>query len=127
VNDSKATNVASALAGIESFEQGVHVILGGSLKGERFERLSDALVERASAAYLIGDAAPQLADDLAAAARSGVTMLECRTLERAVESAAERAQPGDVVLLSPAAASFDAFRDYEQRGDRFRELVEGLR
>ncbi len=70
VNDSKATNVASALAGIESFEQGVHVILGGSLKGERFERLADAIVKRASAAYLIGEAAPSLADDLAADRRA---------------------------------------------------------
>jgi UDP-N-acetylmuramoylalanine--D-glutamate ligase len=126
VNDSKATNVASALAGIESFDQGLHVILGGSLKGERFERLADPLIDRAKAAYLIGEAAPRLAEDLVAAARAGVTILECETLERAVESAAERAQPGEVVLLSPACASFDAFRDYEQRGERFRGLVEAL-
>lgn len=126
VNDSKATNVASALAGIESFEQDLHVILGGSLKGERFERLVEPLTERATAAYLIGEAAPMLAEDLVGAARAGVTLLEAETLERAVESAAGRAQPGDVVLLSPACASFDSFRDYEERGERFRELVEGL-
>jgi UDP-N-acetylmuramoylalanine--D-glutamate ligase len=126
VNDSKATNVAAALAGIESFDEGLHLILGGSLKGEHFERLADPIIDRARAVYLIGEAAPRLTEDLVTAARAGVTMLECGTLERAVESAADRAQPGEVVLLSPACASFDAFRDYEQRGERFRELVEAL-
>jgi UDP-N-acetylmuramoylalanine--D-glutamate ligase len=126
VNDSKATNVAAALAGIESFDEGLHLILGGSLKAEHFERLADPIIDRARVVYLIGEAAPRLSDDLVAAARAGVTMLECGTLERAVESAADRAQPGEVVLLSPACASFDAFRDYEQRGERFRELVEDL-
>ena len=126
VNDSKATNVAAAVAAIESFDEGVHVILGGSSKGETFERLADPLIGRAKAAYLIGEAAPRLAEDLVAASRAGVELLECGTLERAVQSAAGRAQPGDVVLLAPACASFDQFRDFEERGDRFRELVEGL-
>jgi UDP-N-acetylmuramoylalanine--D-glutamate ligase len=126
VNDSKATNVASALAGIESFDEGVHLILGGSLKGETFERLADPIIRRATAAYLVGEAAPRLKEDLVAAARAGVTVLECGTLERAVASAADRAQPGEVVLLSPACASFDAFRDFEERGERFRELVEAI-
>ena len=65
-------------------------------------------------------------DDLAPAARAGVEIQELGTLERAVESAAARAQPGEVVLLSPACASFDAFEDFEERGERFRELVRGL-
>ena len=119
VNDSKATNVASAVKGIEAFEGGVHVILGGSLKGAGFEGLRDAVAARAKAAYLIGEAADQLAADLDGAA----PLVRSGTLERAVEAASGAAEPGDVVLLSPACASFDAFRDYEDRGDRFRTLV----
>ena len=123
VNDSKATNVASALAGIEAFEGGVHVILGGSPKGETFERLVPAVRDRCAAVYLIGEAAPRLAEDLVAVAREGLDVLDSATLERAVTEAAARAQPGEVVLLSPACASFDQFTDFEARGDRFRELV----
>jgi UDP-N-acetylmuramoylalanine--D-glutamate ligase len=126
VNDSKATNVSSALAGIESFEGGVHLILGGSLKGEGFERLAEPVIRRCLACYLIGEASERLTADLAPAARAGVEIQECGTLERAVEAAAGRAQPGEVVLLSPACASFDAYEDFEARGDHFRSLVEAL-
>ena len=126
VNDSKATNVTSAVAGISAFQGGVHAILGGSLKGESFERLAGPVGERCLACYLIGEAAGRLAEDLGPAARAGVDIQESGTLERAVESAAARAQPGEVVLLSPACASFDAYEDFEQRGKRFRELVRGL-
>ncbi len=126
VNDSKATNVASAIAGIEAFDGGVHLILGGSLKGEGFQPLLEPVEARCRAAYLIGEAAEQLSTALAPAAARGVDLVECGTLERAVEAAAARAQPGEVVLLSPACASFDAFADFEERGERFRELVEGL-
>jgi UDP-N-acetylmuramoylalanine--D-glutamate ligase len=126
VNDSKATNVTSAIAGITAFEGGVHAILGGSLKGESFERLIGPVTERCPACYLIGEAAERLAEDLGPAARAGVEIHRCGTLERAVESASGRAQPGEVVLLSPACASFDAYEDFEQRGERFRELVGGL-
>jgi UDP-N-acetylmuramoylalanine--D-glutamate ligase len=119
VNDSKATNVAAAVKGIEAFEGGVHVILGGSLKGVSFEGLRSALSSRARAAYLIGEASDRLAADLEGA----VALLRCGTLDEAVAEAVKAAEPGDVVLLSPACASFDAFRDYEERGERFRELV----
>jgi UDP-N-acetylmuramoylalanine--D-glutamate ligase len=119
VNDSKATNVAAAAGGIEAFEGGVHVILGGSLKGGGFEGLRAAVADRCRGAYLIGAASDRLAADLAGA----VPLHPCGTLERAVDAAAEDARPGDVVLLSPACASFDQFRDYEDRGRRFRELV----
>jgi UDP-N-acetylmuramoylalanine--D-glutamate ligase len=125
VNDSKATNVASALAGIRAFEGGLHLILGGSLKGESFEPLGAAVAERASACYLIGEAAAQLERDLNPASKS-VELVRAGTLEAAVERAAEAAEPGEVVLLSPACASFDAFADFEARGERFRELVEAL-
>jgi UDP-N-acetylmuramoylalanine--D-glutamate ligase len=120
VNDSKATNVSSALRGIESFEGGVHAILGGSLKGGGFEGLSAAVRARCRACYLIGEAAERLAADLAPA---GVPLQRCGDLETAVREASAAARPGEVVLLSPACASFDQFRDYEERGDRFRSLV----
>lgn len=123
VNDSKATNVSAALAGIGAFAAGLHLILGGSPKGESFEALAGPVAERAAAVYLVGEAAPQLAGALAG---TGVELHEAQTLERAVALAAAAAQPGEVVLLSPAAASFDQFRDFERRGDRFRELVEAL-
>ena len=121
VNDSKATNVASALKGIEAFEGGVHVILGGSLKGGGFTGLRDAVAARCRAAYLIGEAADRLAADL----DDTVPLHRCGTLERAVALASTAANEGEVVLLSPACASYDHFRDYEQRGQRFRELVPG--
>jgi UDP-N-acetylmuramoylalanine--D-glutamate ligase len=123
-NDSKATNVAAATAALRSFAGGVHAILGGSLKGGGFEALAPAVTERCRAAYLVGEAADALARDLAGA---GVELIEAGTLERAVAAAAAAAQPGEVVLLAPACASFDAFRDYEERGERFRELVGELR
>jgi UDP-N-acetylmuramoylalanine--D-glutamate ligase len=119
VNDSKATNVASATRGIEAFDGGVHAILGGSLKGGGFAGLREAVTSRCRAAYLIGEAADTLEADLAGT----VALHRSETLERAVAEASAQAVPGEVVLLSPACASFDAFRDYEDRGERFRALV----
>ncbi len=126
VNDSKATNVASALAGIKAFEGGVRLIAGGLPKQESFEPLAAAVRERCVACYLIGEGAERMAAELSAAAEAGVAISEFGSLERAVEAAAADAKPGEVVLLSPACASFDAFKDFEQRGDRFRALVEAL-
>jgi len=123
VNDSKATNVASAAVGIRAFDGGVHAILGGSEKDEAFAPLAEPLAERASAAYLIGATAERMARELAPAVAAGVELHRCEGLEDAVRRAAAAARPGEVVLLSPACASFDAFENYEARGDRFRELV----
>jgi UDP-N-acetylmuramoylalanine--D-glutamate ligase len=122
VNDSKATNPASALRGLQAFDGGVHAILGGSLKGGGFEGLRDEIGRRCRACYLIGDAEERLAADLAGTA----PLLRCGSLERAVELAAAAAEPGEVVLLSPACASFDSFESYEHRGARFKELVARL-
>jgi UDP-N-acetylmuramoylalanine--D-glutamate ligase len=119
VNDSKATNVSSAVRGIEAFEGGVRAILGGSLKGGGFEGLRDALASRAEAAYLIGEAAERLEADLAGT----VPLHRSGDLAGAVRDASRDARPGDVVLLSPACASFDQFRDYEERGEAFRSLI----
>jgi UDP-N-acetylmuramoylalanine--D-glutamate ligase len=127
VNDSKATNVAAAVAALRSFDGGVHAILGGSLKGGGFAELAGPVAERCSGCYLIGPAAEPLERDLAAAWDAGVEHLSCDSLADAVAHATVRARPGEVVLLAPACASFDAYRDYEERGEHFRRLVEELR
>jgi UDP-N-acetylmuramoylalanine--D-glutamate ligase len=127
VNDSKATNVASTTVGIRAFEGGVHAILGGSEKGEPFAPLGDPVRERCVACYLTGASAERLAEELAPVIEGGVELYRCADLEDAVRRAAAAARPGEVVLLSPACASFDSFRDFEERGERFRQVVERLR
>jgi len=119
VNDSKATNVSAAVSGIEAFHGGVHAILGGSLKGGGFAALREAVASRCVACYLIGQASDRLAADLDGAA----PLRPCGDLETAVRAARAAAAPGETVLLSPACASFDQYRDYEERGDHFRSLV----
>jgi len=126
VNDSKATNVASATVGLRAFAGGVHAILGGSEKDEPFAPLLEPIRERCAACYLTGAAAPRLAEELAPALAAGVALHRCEDLEHAVAAAAAAARPGEVVLLSPACASFDAFRNFEARGERFREIVAEL-
>jgi UDP-N-acetylmuramoylalanine--D-glutamate ligase len=126
VNDSKATNVAAAVAGLRSFDGGVRAILGGSLKGEDFGGLVEPVRERCVACYLIGDAAETLERALEPARDGGVELRRSEELAGAVSSAAADAASGEVVLLSPACASFDAYRDFEERGEHFRSLVAGL-
>ena len=120
VNDSKATNPASARVGIEAFDGGVHLIAGGSLKGGGFEDLREPVAARCRAVYLIGEAADRLEADLS---ETGVPLIRSGELARAVMRAAATVEPGDVVLLSPACASFDQFADYEDRGEQFRLLA----
>ena len=123
VNDSKATNVAAALRAVAAFRDSrLHLILGGLGKNESYAPLADAL-EPGDRAYLIGDAADEIAGALDDA---GVSFSRCGTLADAVTAGFASADPGDVVLLSPACASFDQFRDFEERGDEFRRLVEKL-
>jgi UDP-N-acetylmuramoylalanine--D-glutamate ligase len=126
VNDSKATNVAAAAAALRAFPDGVRAILGGSLKGGGFEGLSEPVAERCAACYLIGEAASRLERDLAPAWGAGVEHRRCGDLADAVRTAAADARPGEVVLLAPACASFDAYADFEQRGEHFSRLVEEL-
>ena len=124
VNDSKATNVEATLQALASFEAPLHVILGGSLKGAAFAPLGRPLAHGASAVYLIGEAARR-----AAPRARGLRASSSSTPARSSAPCAWRPPwppTGDVVLLSPACASYDQFRDYEQRGERFRELVEAL-
>jgi UDP-N-acetylmuramoylalanine--D-glutamate ligase len=120
VNDSKATNTAAARRGIEAYDAPLHVILGGSLKGEDFGPLARALPPNVRSVHLIGEATDELAAALDAAGRR---YSRDGDLAGAVARAAREVEPGDVVLLSPACASFDQFRDFEERGDAFRELV----
>jgi UDP-N-acetylmuramoylalanine--D-glutamate ligase len=126
VNDSKATNVAAAAAALRSFDGGVRAILGGSLKGGGFEHLVDPVAERCVACYLIGEAAGALERDLDPVRQAGIELRRSGDLAAAVHEAAADARPGEVVLLAPACASFDAYRDFEERGEHFRSLVEGL-
>jgi len=124
VNDSKATNVAAARAAIGSFEGGVHVILGGSSKGESFEALAPVVAERCKACYLVGETADELERALKEAASAvGVELRRCGDLEQALNEAASAAVADEVVLLAPACASFDAYRDYVERGEHFKSLV----
>jgi UDP-N-acetylmuramoylalanine--D-glutamate ligase len=127
VNDSKATNVAAAAAGLRSFEGGVRAILGGSLKGGGFDGLAEPVAERCVACYLIGEAADRLAEDLASVHGAEIELRRLDGLEDAVRAAAADSIAGEVVLLVPACASFDQYRDFEERGEHFRALVEELR
>jgi UDP-N-acetylmuramoylalanine--D-glutamate ligase len=124
VNDSKATNPEAAERALSAYPPGVRLILGGSRKGSSFASLARTAREAAVAqAYLIGESADDLAEALAA---QGVRFTNSGTLDRAVRDAFTDAERGEVVLLSPACASYDQFRDFEERGERFRELVEAL-
>ena len=121
VNDSKASNTAAARRGIAAYRgRPLRLILGGSLKGESFDELAETLPPTVRSIELIGEATEELA---AALGRAGRTFRRSGDLATAVGAAAGDAQPGDVVLLSPACASFDQFRNYEERGEVFRRLV----
>jgi len=111
VNDSKATNVASTLVALASFEAPVHLILGGQGKGQDFSPLRD----RADGVYLIGEDAARLEREVGG--------LRCGDLQAAVSAASAAARAGEVVLLSPACASHDQFDDFEARGRAFKALV----
>ena len=120
VNDSKATNTAAARRALAAYAEPLHVILGGSRKGESFDELAREVHGRA---YLIGETAGELAGALG---RAGVPFEQCGDLPTALTAAVAAAGPGEIVLLSPACASYDQFRDFEQRGEEFRRLVQNL-
>jgi UDP-N-acetylmuramoylalanine--D-glutamate ligase len=123
INDSKGTNVDATIAALQSFpSSSVWLILGGQDKHGEFERMRDLASDRAKGILTIGKAGPVIAEKLEGAAP--ITPLE--NMERAVKWAAENAQSGDVVLLSPACASFDQYRNFEHRGEHFEELVRAL-
>ncbi len=122
VNDSKGTNVDSVEKALQSFPAPIVLILGGRDKKGDFTRLLPLIRERVSRVMAIGEARPQIVEQLA----SEVPVVEAATLEEAVAGAFAAAQPRGTVLLSPGCASFDMFRDYEDRGRRFKAIVTEL-
>ena len=122
VNDSKATNVASTIVALRSYAGGVHLIAGGTGKNQDFTPLARLVSERCVAVHLIGQATPDLAQALAS---TRVPLYDDGDLETAVTDARAHAHPGQVVLLSPACASFDQYANFEARGEHFRQLVVG--
>jgi UDP-N-acetylmuramoylalanine--D-glutamate ligase len=118
-NDSKATNVDATAKAVAAFPAGIHLIMGGKDKGSPYTVLTPLLKERVLAVYTIGVAAAKIESQL----RGVVPIHSCETLEKAVSAAAEAAKPGEVVLLAPACSSYDQFKNYEQRGQVFKELV----
>ncbi|HWE62875.1 MAG TPA: UDP-N-acetylmuramoyl-L-alanine--D-glutamate ligase [Chloroflexota bacterium] len=132
-NDSIATSPDRALAALQSLSCPLLLILGGHDKNLPWEALCRAAVARCRALLLIGEAAPLIAEHVRSALREAPAavlqpdrVLQCGDLERAVATAARLATPGDAVLLSPGCASYDQFRNFEERGQRFRQLVEAL-
>ena len=122
INDTKATNPASAVADMSALQQPFVAIVGGRDKGADFAELAALLRERPRAVILIGEAAERIAEAMG----PGATPERAASLEEAVERAAALAEAGDAVIMAPACSSFDMFHDYEQRGDVFMASVRGL-
>ena len=122
-NDSKATNVDATIKALESFPANIHLILGGKDKGSDYTVLNDLLRQRVKRVYTIGAAAEKIQSHI----KGSANIVAAGTMESAVKQASSSAQPGDVVLLAPACASFDQFKNYEHRGQVFKELVLSLR
>jgi UDP-N-acetylmuramoylalanine--D-glutamate ligase len=130
-NDSKATNVDATIKALESFPANIHLILGGKDKGSDYSVLNDLLRQRVKRVYTIGAAAEKIESQIGSSsgiqAKDGnVEIVHAETLENAIRKANAVAEPGDIVLLAPACASFDQFKNYEQRGQVFKEVVKGL-
>ncbi len=121
-NDSKATSVDATSKALDAFEHGLWVILGGKDKDSDYAPLRAPLAAKASAALLIGSAAPKIEGQLQGAVRT----IAAGTLDAAVDIAFRNAQSGDTILLAPACASFDQFQSYEHRGRAFKERVRAL-
>jgi UDP-N-acetylmuramoylalanine--D-glutamate ligase len=126
-NDSIATAPDRSIASIRSFEQSVILIAGGRNKRLPLEEWAQVVRERVKSLVLMGEAAEDMERAVRAAGAEGLKLFRADSMDRAVEWAWRGAQPGDVVLLAPACASFDMYRDFEQRGERFRESVARLR
>ena len=120
VNDSQATIPQAAIAALEAFDSPIVLIAGGKDKGLEYAPFADAIASRVRALVLIGETA----DELEALVGDRVPVMRASSMDEAVAIVAELAQPGDVALLSPAAASFDMFVDYAARGDAFRAAAE---
>lgn len=124
VNDSKGTNTDAAIKAIEAMKENIILIAGGYDKGSVYDEFIDAFDGRVKSLILIGVTAPKIRAAAEAAGFTAITM--AKDMEECIERAWEMAQPGDVVLLSPACASWDMYDNFEQRGDHFRECVQKL-
>jgi len=122
-NDSKATNVDATIKALESFPANIHLILGGKDKGSDYSVLNELLRQRVKRVYTIGAAAGKIESQIVSPKSGNVEVVHAETLENALRKANAVAEPGDVVLLAPACASFDQFKNYEQRGQVFKEIV----
>jgi UDP-N-acetylmuramoylalanine--D-glutamate ligase len=121
-NDSKATNVDATIKALESFPANIHLILGGKDKGSDYTVLNDLLRQRVKSVYTIGAAAEKIQSQI----KGATAIVSSGSMDAAVKQASSSAQPGDIVLLAPACASFDQFQNYEHRGRAFKELVANL-
>lgn len=122
INDSKSTNVDSTKVALESFDKNIWLILGGRDKGSPYTPLIDPIKKKVKGILLIGEAASKIAEEL----KDTTKLYHCGDLKNAVGFAAKNAIKGDVVLLSPACASFDQFKNFEHRGKFFKQLVNSL-
>ena len=120
-NDSKATNVDATIKALESFPANIHLILGGKDKGSDYAVLNELLRQRVKRVYTVGAAAAKIESQI-----KNVEVVHAETLENAIRKASAAARTGDVILLAPACASFDQFKNYEHRGQVFKEIVRGL-
>ncbi len=125
-NDSKATNVDATIKALESFPANIHLILGGKDKGSDYTVLNDLLRQRVKRVYTIGAAAAKIESQILSSKDGGPELVHAETLENAIRKANAVAQPGDIVLLAPACASFDQFKSYEHRGKIFKQTVQAL-
>jgi UDP-N-acetylmuramoylalanine--D-glutamate ligase len=129
-NDSIATSPERTVAALRSFEEPIVLLAGGRDKHLPWEEMAQLTLRKVRHLVLFGEAVPIIEGAIHDAQRtmpnSKLVIYKCTTLEEAVEVAARNAQPGDVVLLAPGGTSFDAFRDFAERGERFRELVGAL-
>lgn len=124
VNDSKGTNTDAAIKAIEAMKENIILIAGGYDKGASYETFIDTFPGRVKALVLLGKTAPKIRAAAEAAGFTNITM--AADMEECVRAASQMAQPGDVVLLSPACASWDMYDNFEQRGDHFKECVQKL-
>lgn len=125
VNDSKGTNPDAAIKALESYDEPIVLIAGGKNKGSKFDTYARKIKEKARVLVVVGKSAQEIKE---AAEQVGFNnIFEARTFEEAVEISAREARPGEVVLLSPACASWDMFNCYEERGDLFKKVVQGIK
>ena len=122
INDSKATNVDSVKCALKSFDDPIHLILGGQDKGNDYNQIEELVKKNVKQVYAIGSSSEIIKEFF-----SGKIDVEiCSSLKGAVTNAFDNAERGEVILLSPACASFDMFENYEDRGNQFKKIVENL-